>query len=200
MILPVRACISRNDKSIKSKTGLSKNAKDFFIRPGKGNSFAKDLNVKADEVYFLIVDNVYGSNSGYKIRFNFRNENSGSEYAAGESLIFENICFHEGTANFLPSSMGWLDSLRRIMIHNPKLKIEIQGHVDGYSRKLDSLYNDMSEKRARAVYDYLVANHINPNRMSYVGYGNTKMKYKYPDFNLQHHLMNRRVEIKIVSN
>jgi OOP family OmpA-OmpF porin len=52
---------------------------------------------------------------------------------------------------------------------HPDYTAEIQGHTDSigsaeYNKKL-------SERRAKAVYDIMVKMGIDPNRLSYVGYG-----------------------------
>ncbi len=68
--------------------------------------------------------------------------------------------------------------LRRIMSNPEKyglsrnFKIEISGHTDDvggedYNQKL-------SERRAKAVYDYLVKNDIDPNMLTFVGYGKSR--------------------------
>ncbi len=66
-IKPVRTCISRNDKTNKSKTGLSKQAADEFIHSGPGASYSKSISIKKGEVYYLCVDNVYPNGGGHTI-------------------------------------------------------------------------------------------------------------------------------------
>lgn len=66
-ILPVRTCISRNDKKIGSKTGLSKTAIHEFIHSGPGPSYSKSLRVKKGDIFYLVVDNVYPKGSGHTI-------------------------------------------------------------------------------------------------------------------------------------
>ncbi len=64
---PVRSCISRNDKKIKSRTGLSNQATEEFIHSGPGASFSKSLRVKKGEIYYLVTDNVYPKGSGHTV-------------------------------------------------------------------------------------------------------------------------------------
>ncbi|HOV12191.1 MAG TPA: OmpA family protein [Bacteroidales bacterium] len=66
-IQPVRSCISRNDKNLKSRTGLSKEATEEYIHSGPGASFSKSLRVKKGEIYYLVVDNVYPKGSGHTV-------------------------------------------------------------------------------------------------------------------------------------
>lgn len=72
-VKPVRSCISRNDLSVESKTGLSAGATSDFIHSGPGASYAKAIQVKKGEVYYLVVDNVYPNGKGHSIRFHYCN-------------------------------------------------------------------------------------------------------------------------------
>lgn len=200
-ILPVRTCISRNNRNIKSVTGLNNSSGETNIHSGVGNSFAKSITVNKDEIYFLLIDNVYDNGGGHTIYFHWKPlPVKPREYQVGEILVFENIIFIEGTAQFDDNAYGWLDSLRRIMVNHPKLKVEIQGHVDGFRKSPTPIYQKISEARAKAVYEYLIENNIDSARMIYNGYGNSRMRYEYPDFQPDLHRKNRRVEIKVLSN
>lgn len=72
-IVPVRSCISRNDTSIQSRTGLSYTAKDDFIHSGPGPSFARPISVQKGEKYLLVLDNVYASGDGHYLYLKYRN-------------------------------------------------------------------------------------------------------------------------------
>ena len=79
---------------------------------------------------------------------------------------------------------------------NAEIKIEIQGHV--FSMEENSIAGQkLSEARAKKVYNYLVTNGINKNRMTTKGYGNTKPIFPNPHFSYEEQ-MNRRVEIKVL--
>ena len=60
-----------------------------------------------------------------------------------------------------------LDKLIAYLIKNPELNIEIQGHTDDLGNDIDNLI--LSDKRAKAVYDYLTVRV--KNELSYEGYG-----------------------------
>ena len=68
-IQPVRACISRDRKELKGKTGLNHQSRETLVKHGIGAAYAKALNVKAGEVYFLVLDNVYDQGKGHLIHF-----------------------------------------------------------------------------------------------------------------------------------
>jgi len=114
----------------------------------------------------------------------------------GKSMQIEEIEFHPGTSEFLPSAMPKLKRLKEFLALNSDIKVEIQGHV--YSPKEISIMGQiMSEARAKRVYNYLVDNGIDKKRMTTVGYGNKKPIYPNPKFDYEEQ-MNRRVEIKIL--
>ncbi len=87
----------------------------------------------------------------------------------GEKVILKNIFFDTDKFNLKGESRIELNKLIELLTKNPGLSIELGGHTDNVGGKE---YNQsLSEKRARAVYDYLVQNDIDPERLSYKGYG-----------------------------
>jgi outer membrane protein OmpA-like peptidoglycan-associated protein len=114
----------------------------------------------------------------------------------GKSLQLEEIEFHPGTSEFMPSSYPKLKRLKDFMALNSEVNIEIQGHV--FSQKGFSLVGQvLSEARAKRVYNYLVENGIDKHRMSTIGKGSKEPIYPNPKFSYEEQ-MNRRVEIQIM--
>jgi outer membrane protein OmpA-like peptidoglycan-associated protein len=109
-----------------------------------------------------------------------------------------NILFQPASDKFLPTSYNALEILSKFLKENPTVKIEIQGHVNGPGMPNTRGYKELSLARAKAVYNYLTNTEgIEPERLKYKGFGNTKMVY--PDPKSEHESsMNRRVEIKIL--
>jgi outer membrane protein OmpA-like peptidoglycan-associated protein len=83
------------------------------------------------------------------------------------------------------------------MNDNPKLKIEIQGHI---CCKLPSEYDAVSTARARAIFNFLILNKIDRKRLSFKGYGVSRPIHPIPEKNSQEEDDNRRVEIMIIDN
>jgi len=113
----------------------------------------------------------------------------------GKSFQIEEIEFKPGTSEIMPESETKLRRLKDFMALNSDVSIEIQGHVfligeNGFAAQ------KLSEGRARRVMAYLAENGINKNRMSAVGYGNTKPIYPEPKFAYEEQA-NRRVEILV---
>jgi outer membrane protein OmpA-like peptidoglycan-associated protein len=71
-ILPVRTNISRNEKQIKSKTGLSHDATEEFVHSGHGEPYSKEITVNKGEVYYLVLDNVYANGNGHTLYLHFK--------------------------------------------------------------------------------------------------------------------------------
>ncbi|WP_298154961.1 OmpA family protein [Flavobacterium sp.] len=115
----------------------------------------------------------------------------------GDLIKLENINFLNNSDAVVPKSKPVLAELLCIMEDNPKLQIEIQGHI---CCQTNGDVNDVSTKRAKAVYAYLVRNKINRERLSYKGYGITRPMHPVPEKSVQEEDDNRRVEILIVSN
>lgn len=122
---------------------------------------------------------------------------------AGTTIILKNLNFIGGSHHLLNSSLPTLQDLLNALKKNENLVIQIEGHIccipdaaDGYDYETRT-YN-LSEERAKAIYTYLVNNHIAPGRLSYKGYGHRNPIYNYPERSEQERIMNRRVEIKII--
>jgi outer membrane protein OmpA-like peptidoglycan-associated protein len=68
---PVRSNISRNNKSLGSRCGLSKDATEDYVRSGVGSSFSNAIRVEAGELFYLLVDYQDRPLAGYTIRFHY---------------------------------------------------------------------------------------------------------------------------------
>ncbi len=70
---PSRTNISRPSELNQGKTGLDENGENAYVHEGKGNNWSLPLNVKAGEIYYLVLDNVYDDGQGHKIEFFYNN-------------------------------------------------------------------------------------------------------------------------------
>ena len=117
------------------------------------------------------------------------------ESKVGETIALPNIYFINNSARTVPKSEATLYDLRCAMEENPKLKIQIQGHICCQTK--GDLLN-LSTSRARTVYNYLLRNKIDRKRMSFKGFGTTRPLHPIPEKDEQEENENRRVEILIV--
>lgn len=92
--------------------------------------------------------------------------------AENKTVVLKNIFFESGSAELLPVSDPELKKLLWSLRKNETLRIEIGGHTDDVGNDSDN--QQLSEARAKAVYDYLTYHGIDANRISYMGYGETK--------------------------
>ncbi len=115
----------------------------------------------------------------------------------GDKLILKNLHFYNRSGIFVPESRPVLEELLKIMLANPNLKIEIQGHI---CCQIGTDVEDTAKVRALAVYNYLINNGINKNRLSYKSFGSSKPIHIIPENNEDERNENRRVEIQIIAN
>jgi outer membrane protein OmpA-like peptidoglycan-associated protein len=115
----------------------------------------------------------------------------------GETVQLPNIYFYNNSARIVPKSQPVLYDLLCVLEENAKIKFEIQGHI---CCQIDTDVNDISTARAKAIYNFLIRNKIDRNRMTYKGYGTSRPIHKIPERNETEANENRRVEIVIIEN
>lgn len=109
----------------------------------------------------------------------------------GDKIALKNINFYGGSSKPLPESNNALEKLLKTLQDRPALEIQIEGHI--CCTRTDE--DDLSGRRAKAIYDYLVEKGIDKNRLSYKGFGHTQPLTE--ERNSYEQQMNRRVEIRI---
>ncbi|MDH4036630.1 MAG: OmpA family protein [Candidatus Krumholzibacteria bacterium] len=97
----------------------------------------------------------------------------GQQFLDGDAVAF-NIAFSSGKAEIQPSSYAFLDSVGVVLNDWPEAKVEIGGHTD--SQGAATFNQQLSEKRAQAVKDYLTSKYkrIRPRNLTPVGYGESQ--------------------------
>ena len=112
----------------------------------------------------------------------------------GKFIVFNNIFFNFNSADLLPKSLIELREMKRYLIRHPKLKIEVLGHTCDVGT--DSYNQELSERRANSVEQWLVKHTISSERLSYKGYG--KKRPLFPNVSEENRQFNRRTEFRIV--
>lgn len=112
----------------------------------------------------------------------------------GTVAILKNIFFDVDKYDLKEKSKTELQKISRFMSDNPAVKVEISGHTDNVG---SAVYNkQLSEKRALAVYHYLIEDGIDPKRLLPKGYGpEHPVSSNETDDGRQ---ANRRIEFKII--
>jgi len=142
----------------------------------------------------LVYDNPDGSKSELKMDTLFMRKVY--EGKVGEKLKLENLNFYIDTYAVVPQSRVKMHELLYVMKSNPKLKIQIQGHLCCVSVDVRNL----STLRAKAIYKFLEFNEIDKSRMTFKGFGSTIPLFPLPEKTEAEREANRRVEIEIVEN
>lgn len=90
----------------------------------------------------------------------------------GANVVLKNIFFDTNKFELLPASVTELTSLLQLLQANKTVAIEIQGHTDNVGNVPDN--QKLSLQRAKAVYDYLITNNVDAERLSFKGFGSSK--------------------------
>jgi len=92
---------------------------------------------------------------------------------AGGVVSFPGVNFATGSAEITDEFARVLDGASQLVNEHPEIQLlEIQGHTDNTGT--DAINNPLSQARADAVRNYLIARGVDPNRLTAKGYGSTK--------------------------
>lgn len=89
--------------------------------------------------------------------------------AMGYKIIISSIEFDFNSYKLKPQSKKILDRLITILNKFKKYKVQIIGYTDSIGEEDYNL--ELSKKRAKSVYRYLIEHDIDPNRLSFTGMG-----------------------------
>jgi len=115
----------------------------------------------------------------------------------GDIVKIKDLFFYNNSPKIVSKSKANLYELLCVMNDNPKLKIEVQGHI---CCQIKEGQYDVSTARARSVCVFLVQNGINRKRITFKGFGSSRPIHPIPEQSEQEEEENRRVEIRIVEN
>lgn len=114
-------------------------------------------------------------------------------------IALEYLNYDLDKSDITSESSAILDKLIALLKEFPDLEIRIESHTD--SRGSDDYNLLLSKKRAKAAFDYIVSKGIDPNRMLYQGYGETRLLNKCGNgvnCTEEQHEVNRRSIVKVV--
>jgi OmpA-OmpF porin, OOP family len=113
---------------------------------------------------------------------------------SGAGRVLEGVTFESGSARLQAGSYVELDSIAKVLLASPSMKVEISGHTDDSGTPADNMR--ISTLRAEAVRNYLVAKGVPFQQIVARGYGATVPRT--PDTTPRGRAANRRVEIRIL--
>jgi len=90
----------------------------------------------------------------------------------GLVLTLGDVVFEAGKASLQPSATTAIDRLAQLLAVYPERSVRIEGHTD--SAGDDAANQTLSERRANAVRDALLARGVEAARVEAVGYGETR--------------------------
>jgi len=103
------------------------------------------------------------------------------------------VNFESNKSSLSPEAYPILVNAVQVLLSNPDLEVEVQGHTDNVGNK--DYNRKLSIERAETVKRFLISKGINPSRLTVVGYGDSQpiSDNKTP----QGKALNRRIEFKI---
>ncbi|MCX7543995.1 OmpA family protein [Marinicella gelatinilytica] len=108
-------------------------------------------------------------------------------------IELQGVHFDFDKATLRPESIKILDAAVKTMGEHGTILVEVAGHTDSVGA--ESYNQDLSERRAKVVYDYLVDKGVEADRMTWKGYGeNSPIATNETDEGRQR---NRRTELQI---
>lgn len=90
----------------------------------------------------------------------------------GKVCDLHDINFSTNDFSLDDNSKRIIDLFIEFLNENPTVKVEIQGHTDNIGD--DKSNQKLSEERAKSVYDYVLSQNVDSNRLKYKGYGESK--------------------------
>ncbi len=106
------------------------------------------------------------------------------------------ILFDTDSASLKPQSKALLDDVGRVLMDYPDTNVLVKGHTDNTGTETHN--QSLSERRARAVHNYLVTRGVSASRLTSMGFGESMpvASNDSPSGRAQ----NRRVELQIAAN
>jgi OOP family OmpA-OmpF porin len=112
------------------------------------------------------------------------------------SVILKNVNFEFNSYVLLPDADTILKTLLTYLRDNPEIRILISGHTDDLGS--DEYNLELSINRAKSVYNWLINNGIDSDRLKFNGFGKSRPLFKDTDEKFR--ALNRRVEVKLLDN
>lgn len=113
----------------------------------------------------------------------------------GDLIQLENLNFYLNSEKIMAESQSILSDLLQVLRTNPRLKINIHGHICCNNNTNDVR---LSFRRSKFVFDFLIRNGISTSRLGHRGFGSNRPIYKLPEKNEAERIANRRVEILVL--
>lgn len=181
----VAKAITKDDMSGVSQVYISIN-EGTFSPLNEAKTFAHEGEYK---VQIYAVDNVGNAEQPKEYKVTTTTE---------AAVKMDNIYFETNSATLSSRSYPELNTLVKILKEFPNVNLEIRAHTDSWGNPKYNLL--LSERRAQAAVDYLVARGVSKSRLTAKGFGETQLVNECAKGVVcpaQKHAENRRVEFVI---
>ncbi len=174
----VRAVYSTGYFNPHGPRGLSLSAKKDTLQTTEGytQSYVKPLPIKAGDSCYIVVDWTFANSweKGFKLYLydlwpNKPKRLKEKPVVKPKEIVLENVLFEINKSTLLKESYASLDILVNQLVSQKTMTIDIKGHTDNVGDETKN--QGLSEKRAKAVFDYLISKKISPGQLYYHGLG-----------------------------
>lgn len=112
-------------------------------------------------------------NQNVKLTLRYKRPALPPQSGAGQPrFVLSGVNFDTGKAKIRPESFARLDAVAEFLMHTKHARIEISGHTDNVGNAKTN--KALSQKRAQACRDYLVAKGIEADRVVAIGFGDER--------------------------
>ncbi|NDW08075.1 OmpA family protein [Dysgonomonas sp. 520] len=167
-----------------------------IIGGGKGAAWGAGIGAVVGGSAGAIIGNKMDKQKAELERINGAQVESINDGQAIKVTFESGILFATNSSTLSSAAKSSLSSFATSLKNNPDTDVQIFGHTDNTGS--DAINNPLSEKRAKAVYDYLVTNGIGGSRMTSEGQGSTQPVAD--NGTAAGRSQNRRVEVYILPN
>lgn len=180
-------------KSLLKEKGI--NPSKIIMVVGKGKvDLDNNQNVQEQRMHNRRVDVEL---SYLKKKFTTDNSILSDTLKVGDKIVLENILFENSKSILLEESIPVLEKITEVIKQKTQYGIAVLGHICCNPPGIDvkdfvTGENNLSEARAKIIYDYLIYRGVNPKRLSYKG-----MMANHPLGKGEKY--DRRVELQITS-
>ncbi len=138
---------------------------EFLVSLPSGGEYA----FKADHPGYLFYSGNFNLSGAHPVDKPYHLDIGLQPIREGASVRLENVFFETDSYTLDPRSKVELQEVVEFLNDNPQVRIMLEGHTDNVGSEAYNL--NLSENRARSVYEYLLKQGIEKSRMEYQGFG-----------------------------
>lgn len=203
---PKRVVFEINVSDMETGDGLpfgvtltNKNRNEVIVlEPGSGDNGKYKVRLRDGDEYELEVKNpkdyIFYSNT-ISTKKSAKLDVKLHTLTVGAKIPLNNITFETGRWELNANSIRELNRIIKLLEDNPTARIEISAHTDDVGSAQKNL--ELSQKRAKSVFDYLVSKKIPAKRFVAKGYGEERPIVS--NSTEEGRAMNRRFELLVLS-